>query len=191
MGKKYIKCPRCELNYILEGEDYCHVCKSEMKHHTEVDEDELLDFDDLDLCPVCGANFVKENETMCNECRAKLKGEKSQDWDDEEEDSSLVATDADETEGDDYNSGFSDIDPTSEDIDPYKIEDDVDIDEASDESLDFAVEEETEETFDDVEEAEDTFETVEITDEDDEEDDEDDDEDYDFDEDDDMLGSHK
>ena len=59
MGKKYIKCPRCELNYILEGEDYCHVCKSEMKHHAEGDEDELLDFDDLELCPVCGVNYIK------------------------------------------------------------------------------------------------------------------------------------
>lgn len=30
-NKKYKKCPRCELNYILEDEDYCPVCKAEMK----------------------------------------------------------------------------------------------------------------------------------------------------------------
>ena len=43
MGKKYIKCPRCELNYILEGEDYSHVCQSEMKNHSIDEDDELLD----------------------------------------------------------------------------------------------------------------------------------------------------
>ena len=78
MGKKYIKCPRCELNYILEGEDYCHVCKSEMKHHTEPDED-LLDFDDMELCPVCGQNYIREDQTMCDECRGKSKGDSSKD----------------------------------------------------------------------------------------------------------------
>ena len=25
------KCPKCELNYIREGEDFCEVCKREMK----------------------------------------------------------------------------------------------------------------------------------------------------------------
>ena len=75
MGKKYIKCPRCELNYILEGDDYCHVCKSEMKHHAEGDEDELLNLEDMELCPVCGVNYIKEDETVCDECRGKSKGE--------------------------------------------------------------------------------------------------------------------
>ena len=29
---KYIKCPRCELNFIIEGkQDYCDVCVAEMK----------------------------------------------------------------------------------------------------------------------------------------------------------------
>ena len=27
----FIKCPRCELNYIQEDEQYCPVCKREMK----------------------------------------------------------------------------------------------------------------------------------------------------------------
>ena len=26
----YILCPRCELNYIEESEEYCTVCKAEM-----------------------------------------------------------------------------------------------------------------------------------------------------------------
>ena len=28
---RLIKCPRCELNYIAEGEGYCKICKREMK----------------------------------------------------------------------------------------------------------------------------------------------------------------
>ena len=28
---KYVKCPRCELNFMLEGEEYCDVCKAELK----------------------------------------------------------------------------------------------------------------------------------------------------------------
>lgn len=187
MGK-YVKCPRCELNYILAGEDYCHVCKSEMKHHTEQDEDELLDFDEMDICPMCGTNYIKENETMCSECKAKSKkGGSSENWE-EENNSSIVETDADsdDIDGDDYNSGFSDIDPENEEIDPYKIEDDVDIEE--DDSLNFALEEEIEETFDEKSD-EDDFETVEVS--DDDEEDEEDEEDYDFDDDDDMLGKRK
>ncbi len=190
MGK-YVKCPRCELNYILAGEDYCHVCKSEMKHHSEQDEDELLDFDEMDICSVCGTNYVKENETICSDCRAKMKGEKSsENWEDEGE-SQLVSTDADDgdEENEEYNSGFSDIDPENDDIDPYKIDDDVDIDDSSDGALDFAMEEEIDESFDESIN-EDDFETVEVSDEDDEEDDEEDEDDFDLD-DDDMLGKKK
>ena len=62
MAKKYIKCPRCELNYILEGEDYCHVCKSEMKHHTEAD-DELIDLEDMDYIS-WRSTLVKDRDTL-------------------------------------------------------------------------------------------------------------------------------
>jgi hypothetical protein len=89
MGKKYVKCPRCELNYILEDEDYCHVCKSEMKHHTEAD-DELLDLEDMELCPVCGQNYIKEDQYMCDECKKKRNGDGSSldDFEDDSKDSS-------------------------------------------------------------------------------------------------------
>ena len=188
MGKKYIKCPRCELNYILEGESYCHVCKSEMTHHSEQDDDELLDFDEMDICSVCGTNYIKENETMCSDCRAKLKsGKASEDW--EEGESSIVSTDADEEDEseEEYNSGFSDIDPANEELDPYKIDDDVDdIVVSDDSSLDFAMEEEIDETFDEKSD-DDDFEAVEISDDDDIDDEDEYDDEYDFDGDD-LLG---
>ena len=45
MGKKYIKCPRCELNYIVKKDKFCEVCKQEMKAGSlSIDEfDEFFD----------------------------------------------------------------------------------------------------------------------------------------------------
>ena len=28
---KYVKCPRCDTNYMAEGEPYCDVCKADLK----------------------------------------------------------------------------------------------------------------------------------------------------------------
>ena len=28
---KYKKCPRCEINYILDAEEYCEICKQELR----------------------------------------------------------------------------------------------------------------------------------------------------------------
>jgi len=69
MAKKlvYKLCPRCELNYILEKEDLCPVCKAELKNGiTNVDEDE-----EQDLCPICKVNYKPVDEEMCEECAAK------------------------------------------------------------------------------------------------------------------------
>ena len=200
MGKKYIKCPRCELNYILEGEDYCHVCKSEMKHHTEPDED-LLDFDDMELCPICGQNYIREDQTMCDECRGKSKadaddenGESAiKDWKNSEDDDSLVSADSDiDRDEEEYNSGFSDIDPENYDLDAYKTDDDTDVLlDDKDEPIDFALDDEETEEDDEVSEPiKDDFETVDVSDDDIEEDEEDEDDDYDI-GDEDLLGKKK
>ena len=49
---EYIKCPRCELNYIKKGEQYCQVCKAELKLGPQlmfaVDEDDEDYEDDED-----------------------------------------------------------------------------------------------------------------------------------------------
>ena len=88
---KYKKCPRCELNYILEDEDYCEICKQELKGiscNVELDDDE-----EAELCPVCGINFLNEGEKICEACAAaKADEEKGSaiddiepDWNDEDE----------------------------------------------------------------------------------------------------------
>ena len=187
---KYKKCPRCELNYILEGEDYCYVCKSEMKHHNENEESDLLDIEDMELCPMCGQNYISEDQTMCDECSGKGKSKKTEgnkNWKEDDESLTESSDDVDSDDDDDekYNSGFSDIDVTEED-DPFKTDDDL----VDDEPIVFASEEdELEDSFDEGSGSLDDFETVDISDDDDD-DDYDEDDDYDF-GDDDMLGKKR
>ncbi len=85
---KYIKCPRCELNYIdSEKQEYCDVCIAELKgkklQFADLEEE---DFEELDaeleseeLCPVCGVNRIRAGEKMCETCKAQ------QEYEDDEE----------------------------------------------------------------------------------------------------------
>ena len=86
---RYIKCPRCDLNYIdAEKQDYCDVCLKEMKG-LKTDADELEEEEDkelpTELCPVCGENMMRAGEEMCDECRKKAELEE-EDTDPEEDD---------------------------------------------------------------------------------------------------------
>lgn len=83
---KYVLCPRCELNYIQEGEEYCDVCKAELKKGPQLvfavdDED---DQEIMELCPKCHRNYLKPGQTICRQC-AKLSQyeEEKNDIDDE------------------------------------------------------------------------------------------------------------
>ena len=64
----WILCPRCELNYIKKADQYCNVCKKEMKL-IKASED---DIDDLELCPICKINFVQNDQEVCDSCRQEL-----------------------------------------------------------------------------------------------------------------------
>ena len=105
---KYIKCPRCELNYILSEEEYCQVCKAELKLGPQlmfaVDDDEE---DTQILCPRCKQNYIDASEKMCEQCREEIELttekevdiEKDEDWKkyvDEDQDLIPTATDDDE-----------------------------------------------------------------------------------------------
>ena len=72
---RYMKCPRCELNYIdAEKQEYCDVCLKEMKGiRTDADEIEEEEEGEIptELCPVCGENMMMPGEKMCEECRKK------------------------------------------------------------------------------------------------------------------------
>ncbi len=73
---RYIKCPRCELNYIdAEKQKYCDVCLKEMKgipsDMDEIDEEDEAELA-TELCPVCGENMMRPGEAMCEECKRKM-----------------------------------------------------------------------------------------------------------------------
>ncbi len=77
---RYIKCPRCELNYIdAEKQEYCDVCLNEMKGIAsdpfDIEEPEEVA---TELCPVCGENMMRPGEKMCEECRKKAEYEEEE-----------------------------------------------------------------------------------------------------------------
>ena len=85
---RYVKCPRCELNYIdEEKQEYCDICIAEMKgsklQFADLDD---ADFEELDadveqseICPVCGVNKMRYGDKMCEACK------KEQEYEEEEE----------------------------------------------------------------------------------------------------------
>lgn len=86
---RYIKCPRCELNYIDgETQEYCDVCIAEMKGNklqfADLEDEELedeLDAEATELCPICGVNRIRYGEKMCEACAAKSEYEEEDDID--------------------------------------------------------------------------------------------------------------
>ena len=77
---RYVKCPRCELNYIdEEKQEYCDVCLAELhgdkSQFADLDEEELEELDgeleQEELCPVCGVNTLRYGEKLCESCKQK------------------------------------------------------------------------------------------------------------------------
>ena len=96
---RYMKCPRCELNYIdADKQEYCDVCLKEMKGiPTDADEIEEAE-DDLptELCPICNENMMRAGEKMCEECRKKEEyEEEGPDPDEDDEWRNYLDDDAD------------------------------------------------------------------------------------------------
>ena len=126
MASDYIKCPRCELNYIHKSQGYCDVCKAELKLGPQLvfavddEEDDVA----MELCPICKKNYIREDQEMCDKCREER----------------------------DYKNGEVDMD-TDEEWKNY-LDDDTDDEEDSEEMLSLSrlAEEEADELFDDEEE---------------------------------------
>jgi len=106
------KCPKCELNYILDDQSLCSVCLKEMKgidHHD----------DEGDICPICGEREVALGEEYCNECLAEMKKLDSKHTDEVEE--GIV----EETEHLDSIEGIEDIPLVEEEeeaVPPFELE---------------------------------------------------------------------
>ena len=173
-GMQYIKCPRCELNYILKKDKYCDVCKSEMKagilKESDMDDFELEE--GMEICPICKVNYINPGERMCTTCQEEqlsVNKDDEPDW-----------------------RGFVDKDDSDEDLDLLPVEEDDEIDEElegafakdldegdfDEEDLDDELNEDFDDDFDDDDDIDDDYD-----DEDDMDDDDDDDDDFDDDDD--------
>ena len=86
----FIKCPRCELNYIKEEEQYCSVCKREMKG--EVHEDPF------ELCSICNENPVMPGKDVCSVCYKEMNQQQG-----------LHDSSIDETEASEVSLGMEDV----------------------------------------------------------------------------------
>lgn len=64
MGLK--KCPRCELNYILDGGELCTICREEVRGKRSRE-------DSISLCSVCGEYPALPGEDMCKTCLMELR----------------------------------------------------------------------------------------------------------------------
>lgn len=59
-----VKCPRCDLNYILDTEKYCKICLREMKgSHVE---------DEMELCSVCNEAPALPGHDVCLSCLKEM-----------------------------------------------------------------------------------------------------------------------
>lgn len=161
---KYVKCPRCELNYIdEEKQEYCDVCIAEMRgNKLQFADLEDEDYEELDseieneeLCPICGVNRIRAGEQMCENCKQQQEYEeeeevdidKDEEWKNyiEEDDEDLTVDDEDlkeideefaeeEEDEDEYYEGEDD-DPLS-DFDDLEDYDDEDDEDEDDEDED-------------------------------------------------------
>ena len=56
-----VKCPRCELNYMLDTEKMCSVCRREVRGESE-------QYEMIELCSECGENPVVPGQELCAYC---------------------------------------------------------------------------------------------------------------------------
>ena len=71
-----VKCPRCDLNYITDGQKYCKVCMRELKGENRADE--------VELCSICNEEPALPGKDVCLFCLKELKKSNSSDEDLEE-----------------------------------------------------------------------------------------------------------
>ena len=60
----FIKCPRCELNYIEESEGFCKICKREMQGE--------INQDDVEMCTICNERPVIPGKDICYVCLKEM-----------------------------------------------------------------------------------------------------------------------
>ena len=69
------KCPSCELNYITDGEQYCKICRLEMKGEPVRDE--------IEMCTMCGEHPAMPGKDVCLFCMKEMNGVENNQEDEE------------------------------------------------------------------------------------------------------------
>lgn len=165
----YIKCPRCELNYIDgDKQEYCDVCIAEMKGNrlqfADLDDEELEEIDGVldsdEICPVCGINPIRPGEKMCENCRQQQEYEEEDDVD---------------IEKDEEWKNYLDEDDSDITVDDEELEEELKAELDEDEEEDEMYEDEADPLDDEDVDSLDDLEDDDYDDDEDEEDDEDDD----------------
>ncbi len=59
------KCPRCELNYILDGGELCSVCRREVRG-------EHIEEEPVEMCSECGENPAVPGSEYCAQCLKEM-----------------------------------------------------------------------------------------------------------------------
>ena len=127
---KFVRCPRCELNYITAVEKYCKVCLREMKGDGAQDE--------IEMCSVCSENPALPGRDICLFCLKEMNANNDRGDDDND-------TRVDETSlGIDPVSSMDEIIPEIDEDIPEREYDEIE----SDLSLDELGEEEAEDDED-------------------------------------------
>lgn len=65
-----IKCPRCELNYMLDTDKMCSVCRRDVRGESE-------QYEMIELCSECGENPVVPGQELCAACLKELSSRDS------------------------------------------------------------------------------------------------------------------
>lgn len=73
---KLIKCPRCDLNYMREGEKYCKICLREVKGESVAEE--------VELCSICNEAPALPGKDVCFFCLKEMDERKDTDSENEE-----------------------------------------------------------------------------------------------------------
>lgn len=158
---KYVKCPRCDLNYIdAQKQEYCDVCIAELKGKKlqfadldeELYEEADAELEQFDICPVCNVNRIRYGEKLCEACKKESEYEeeevdleKDEEWKnylDEEDDGDLTVDDETlqeelDEELEDEENGEESEDDFFEDVDSLSdLEDDEYDDEEDDDEYD-------------------------------------------------------
>ena len=136
----YVLCPRCELNYIEEKDQYCNVCKAELglvDKSILIPDDEEMETEKL--CPVCKMNYLNDDEEVCFLCQkhrdAKdIEPEDDESWmnyseeedkpQDDEMEISLELVADEEEEEEEEESLYKEPDDFNYDVDPNDYIDD-------------------------------------------------------------------